>query len=163
MEYRRRRYFHFQHIPQVTHSKYYRFGAHYNGHEIGKLPLRTFSTFLLEHVNILLPPCRTSIRPRHAVRGPLSHARTLEGRIHRAVSVGHRGRHERPHQALTQVCESPDGQRWLMVYGASPWSWKRNFVVPCSQYLAITIFASSLLNATWCDRTKAFPTSHLIF
>jgi hypothetical protein len=35
------------------------FGALYNGYEIGKLPLRTFSTFLLEHVNILLPLCGT--------------------------------------------------------------------------------------------------------
>jgi hypothetical protein len=113
------------------------FGALYNGYEIGKLPLRTFSTFLLEHVNILLPLCGTSIRPCHAVLRPLSHARMLEGRRHQAVSVGHRGRHERPCQALTQVRESPDGQRWLMVYGASPMSWKRNTVVPCSQYLAI--------------------------
>jgi hypothetical protein len=35
MEYRRRRYFHFQHIPQATHSKYllpsFSFGALYNG------------------------------------------------------------------------------------------------------------------------------------
>jgi hypothetical protein len=72
------------------------FGALYNGHEIGKPPLLTFSIFLLEHVHILLPMCGASNRPCHAVRRPLSHARTLEGRIHQAVSVGHRGGHERP-------------------------------------------------------------------
>jgi hypothetical protein len=37
------------------------FGALYNGYEIGKLPLRTFSTFLLGHVNILLPLYGTSM------------------------------------------------------------------------------------------------------
>jgi hypothetical protein len=68
----------------------------YNGHEIGNLPLRTFSIFLLEHVNILLPLCGTPNRPGHAVRRPLSQARTLEGRTYQAISVGHRGRLERP-------------------------------------------------------------------
>jgi hypothetical protein len=47
--------------------------------------------------NILLLLCGTSNRPCHApVRRPLSHARALEGRTYQAVSVGHRGRHERP-------------------------------------------------------------------
>src|ERR1700733_1265606 len=120
MEYRRRRYFHFQNVPRAAHSKYSiipslsTLEALNNGTKIGKLPLLTFSIFLLEHVNILLPLCGTSDRPCHAVRGPLSHARTLEGRRHQAISVGYRGRLERPCQHFTQVCESPDGQKWLL-------------------------------------------------
>jgi hypothetical protein len=40
---------------------------------------------------------------------------------------------------LTQVCESPQadgpGQRWLLVYGASPMSLKSDIVVPYSYTL----------------------------
>ena len=65
--------------------------------EIGQLPLLTFSIYLLvlEHVNIILL-MRNFQSTFHAVRGPLSHTRTLEGRTHQAVSVGHCCRHERP-------------------------------------------------------------------
>jgi hypothetical protein len=51
------------------------FGTVYSGHETGKLPLRTFSIYVLDHINILLPLCGTSNRP-------LSYRRMLEGRIH---------------------------------------------------------------------------------
>jgi len=101
---------------------------------------------------------RTSNRPCHAVHGPLSQSRTLEGRTHRAVSVGHRGRHESRRQALTGVCESPDGQIWLMVCGTNLMSWKRDIKVPLFsysssilQYLAITI----CLCAVSCERDSS--------
>lgn len=42
--------------------------------ETGKLSPRTFSIFLLEDVNILLPLCGTSNRPCHAICGYLSYA-----------------------------------------------------------------------------------------
>ena len=42
--------------------------------ELGQAPRLIFSIFLLEHANILLPLCRTSYRPRHAVHGPFSHS-----------------------------------------------------------------------------------------
>jgi hypothetical protein len=101
MKYRRRRCFYFQQIPQATHSKYplpsFGLGSPlYRTTKIGKLFLRTFAIFLLENVDILLPLWGTFNRLCHAVRGPLSHTQTLEGRGHQAVSVGHRGRHERP-------------------------------------------------------------------
>jgi hypothetical protein len=87
-------------VGDTSLSKYslpsFGFEALYNDELVGKLPLLTFSVFLPEHVNILLPLCRTSNRPCRAVRRPLSHARTLEGRTHQAVFVGDRGRHERP-------------------------------------------------------------------
>jgi hypothetical protein len=97
MECCRRQYFHFQHIPQHTlsDSEYplpsFGFGTLYNGRNRASTSAHLLSIFLLEHANILLPLCRTSNRPCHAVHGPFSHSRTpLEGRTHHAVYVGHR-------------------------------------------------------------------------
>ena len=127
MECRRRRHFCFPHRPQITHRKHSFFPSQHSPFHIdilGELPLCTFSNFF-KHDVILLPLRRTSIRPRHAFLRPVSHTRTLEGRRHRAVSVRHCCRQEGPRQALTQIRESSDGQRWFMVYGTCSMSRKR--------------------------------------
>ena len=90
-----------------------------NTPQIGRLPLRIFAVSLLLHTSIF-PLCGTSNRPCRTIRRPLSHARTLEGKTHQAVSIRHRSRHEGPRQAVTQVRESPGGQRWLMLNGVNP-------------------------------------------
>jgi len=112
MEYRRRRHIR---IPRATiHSKHYPSElSPLITDKIGKLPLCIFSIFLLEHVTTILLPLRgTSNRPCHVVRGPLSHARTLEGR-----------------RALTDKDGPWDTAR------REPEELGKNIVVPCSHTL----------------------------
>ena len=64
-----------------------------------EITLRILSIFLLEHITVMsyFPCVELPTDPAmRFCRGSLSHARTLEGRAHQAVSVGHRGGHERP-------------------------------------------------------------------
>jgi Sister chromatid cohesion protein Dcc1 len=142
MEYRRRRYFHFQHIPQPTHSRYpvpsFGFGALYNDHEIGKLPLRTCSVFLLEHVTVISYFACAELPTDPAMRfADLFLTRKLWKAEHIKPYLSDIAADTKDLDKLTQVCESPDGpgQRWLMVYGASPMSLKRDIVVPYSYAL----------------------------
>lgn len=112
----------FQHFPQVTHSKLYpSFGFRVSllimdetrettsAHLLHFPPqTRKYPTSFVRNVQPTLP----------AVRQPLSHAQTLEGRVNQAVSAEYRAIDTKGLDSLLlKYTESPDGQRPQIGHG----------------------------------------------